>query len=70
MSQEASGFRYIYLEVPWLDGTDADYFKFESLTTCIDYMKAEGIWLGDYTISTNRINSMEIPEDDYTYIQD
>ena len=56
----------IYLKVPWLDGTDADYFSFTTIYRCLNYILAEGIDKGDYIISTQVID--DIPADDYTHV--
>jgi hypothetical protein len=55
----------IYLQVSWIDGTDSDYFKFNTLEECIKYIKEEGI-IG-FIISDI---VMDIPESDYTLIAD
>ncbi len=55
----------VYLKTPWLDGTDADYFKFNSLRECVDYITEEGIT--EFIISTELCDD-KIPEFDYTWI--
>ena len=54
----------IYLIVEHTDDEDFDYYKFLDLDTVISYIKDEDIQ--GYTVSDKPIN---IPKDDYTYVE-
>ena len=55
----------IYLKVPWVDGTDADYHKFHSLIDAVQ-------WLWEHQEDEFMLSSevMDIPEGDYTEHQE
>jgi len=52
----------IYVKVPWIDGSDADYYKFTSLQSAVDYILNESIT--EFMISSE---CMDIPKSDYTF---
>lgn len=56
----------IFLRVEHTNDDDADYFKFDDLQDCINYIYREDVFKVDYTISTRP--QYNIPEDDYTYV--